>query len=129
MKKNKNIVKHSVIIEKVDFMLIGETLKELRILSNVSYADLARGSNRVNGTVFSQIESGFTRNPTYEAMYAYAKLLGVPLSFIFLMHESKSESEKSELFEIAKNLILSRCKNRIEGGCRLKENCICEKSV
>jgi transcriptional regulator with XRE-family HTH domain len=129
MKKNKNIEKHNTIIEKVDFLLIGETLKELRILSNVSFADLARGSNRVNGTVFSQMESGFTRNPTYEAMYAYAKLLGVPLSFIFLIHESKSESEKTELFDIAKNLILSRCKNQIKDSCRLKENCICEKSV
>jgi transcriptional regulator with XRE-family HTH domain len=129
MKKNKNIEKHNTIIEKVDFLLIGETLKELRILSNVSFADLARGSNRVNGTVFSQMESGFTRNPTYEAMYAYAKLLGVPLSFIFLIHESKSESEKIELFDIAKNLILSRCKNQIKDSCRLKENCICEKSV
>jgi transcriptional regulator with XRE-family HTH domain len=129
LKKNKNIVKHENTIENLDFRLIGETLRELRILSNISFADLARGANKVNGTVFSQIESGHTRNPTYEALNTYAQLLGVPLSFIFLIHESKSESEKSELWQIAKNKVLERCNNTEDGGCRLKENCICRNVV
>lgn len=108
----------------------GAFLRKLRILSNKSFADIARANNRENGAIFQQIEVGYSDNPTLRSLLAYAKGLEVPLSTLVAMWETEIDSERSILWQLTTVLLKRKCPNfSTHGKCKINDDCFCGNVV
>ena len=112
--------------ENAQNLHFGAFLRKLRILSNKSFADIARANGRENGAIFQQVEVGRSDNPTLRTLLAYAKGLDVPLSTIVAMWEAETDSERSVLWQLTTVLLEKKCPNfSTHKKCKFGDGCFC----
>lgn len=104
----------------------GTFLRKLRILSNKSFADIARANGRTSGAIFQQIEVGYSDNPTIRSLLAYAKGLEIPLSTLIAIWEAETDIERSVLWQLTTSMLIKKCGNfTTHKNCRIGEKCFC----